>query len=47
MPKRVTIVIDDDVEKAMRLKQSKRIIKNNETCSFSRMINDTLRRNLK
>ena len=45
--KRVTIIIDDDVNTKLRLKQARLIQKNKETISFSRVINDVCRDGLK
>jgi hypothetical protein len=47
MCKRVTIVIDDDLDKKLRLLQAKIIQKENSSCSFSRVINEILRKGLK
>ena len=45
--KRVTIIIDDDVNTKLRLKQARLIQKNKEAISFSRVINDVCRDGLK
>lgn len=47
MSKRVTVVIDDDIDKKIRLKQAKLIQTRQESVSFSRVINETLRKGLK
>jgi len=47
MGKRVTIIIDDDVNTKLRLKQAKLIQKRKEAISFSRVINDVCRDGLK
>lgn len=47
MPKRTTIVLDDDLYKKLREKQSKKIKETAETVSFSKVVNETLRKNLK
>lgn len=47
MSKRITIVIDDDLDKKLRLIQAKQISKNSESVSFSRVINTELRRQLR
>lgn len=47
MGKRVTIIIDDDLDKKIRLRQAKRIQQEHSTCSFSKMLNETLRNSLK
>ena len=46
MSKRVTIMIDDDLDKKIRQIQAKNIQKNNTAYSYSRVINETLRKNL-
>lgn len=46
MSKRVTIIIDDDVDKKLRQRQSKIIQQTNETYSFSKTINELLRKSL-
>ncbi len=40
-------MIDEDIEKILRLKQAKLIKNLNKNISFSRVINDTLREGLK
>ncbi len=47
MAKRVTIMIDMDIDKKIRLRQAKTIQQTQNTCSFSRVINDVLRKALK
>ncbi len=47
MGKRVTIVIDDDLNKKLRLHQAKIIQKDQISCSYSRVVNKTLRKVLK
>ena len=47
MSKRVTIVIDESIDKKLRLRQAKIIQQNQSSCSFSRVVNDTLRKGLK
>ena len=47
MSKRVTIVIDDDLDKKIRLRQSKMIQQNQTAYSFSKTLNDVLRKSLK
>jgi hypothetical protein len=44
---RVTIVIDEDLDKKLRFRQAKRIQQENSTCSFSKILNETLRKSLK
>ena len=43
---RITIMLDDDLVKTIRLIQSKLIKKRNENVSFSRVLNDLLRAEL-
>lgn len=45
--KRVTIMIDDDLDKALRERQSRMIKKTNMSYSFSKCLNETLRKVLK
>ncbi len=47
MLQRITIMIDEDIEKILRLKQAKLIKNLKKNVSFSRVINDTLREGLK
>jgi len=47
MVRRVTIMLEDDLVKKLRIKQSKMLQETNDTVSFSRVINDTLRSCLK
>jgi len=47
MSKRITIVIDDDLDKKLRLRQAKIIQKEQASCSYSRVMNETLRKVLK
>lgn len=46
-PKRVTIIIDSDLDKKLRNKQARLIQETSERISFSRVLNDTLRKALK
>ena len=45
--KRVTIMIDDDLDKKLRLRQAKMIQQEQSSYSYSRVVNDTLRKALK
>ncbi len=45
--KRVTIVLDDDLAKKLRIIQSKNISKSKKSVSFSSVINEELRKVLK
>jgi len=47
MSKRITIVLDDDLVKKLRIIQSKKISKLTKHVSFSRVINDELRKAVK
>lgn len=47
MSKRVTVVIDDDLDKKLRLRQAKLIQAEQGTVSFSRAVNEVLRKGLK
>ena len=47
MAKRITIMIDDDLDKKIRLIQAKIIYSTARSMSYSRVINDILRKNLK
>ena len=47
MSKRVTIMIDDDLDKKLRMKQSKMIQKEQASYSYSKTLNETLRLVLK
>jgi len=47
MAKRITIMIDDDIDKKLRLIQAKQISKTNSSVSYSSVINEVLRRHLK
>ncbi len=47
MSKRVTIVLNEDLLKKLRIIQSKKIAKSTEHFSFSRVINDELRKAIK
>jgi len=47
LAKRITIMIDDDLDKKLRLIQAKKIQNTNDSVSFSRIMNETLRQILK
>ncbi len=47
MTKRITIMIDDDLDKKIRLLQAKEIAKSTNSVSFSRTLNEVLRKSLK
>jgi len=47
MVKRVTIMLDDDLDKKLRLIQAKAIQSTNSSVSFSSVLNNTLRTSLK
>ena len=44
MAKRVTIILDDDLLKKLHEKQAKLIRESVKSISFSRIVNDTLRK---
>ncbi len=47
MAKRVTIMIDEDLDKKLRLRQAKMIQQEQSSYSYSRVLNDILRKSLK
>ncbi len=47
MPKRITVVFDDELVKKLRIIQSKKISKSKKSVSFSSVINDELRKVVK
>jgi predicted transcriptional regulator len=47
MSKRVTIMIDDDLDKKMRMLQAKMIQSTTSSVSFSNVLNQVLRESLK
>ncbi len=47
MSKRVTIMIDDDMDAKLRIRQGRLIEKDKKSISYSRVLNDALRKNLK
>ncbi len=47
MSKRITIMINDDLDKKLRLVQAKKIQQYNTSYSYSRVINEVLRKSLK
>ena len=47
MSKRVTIMIDEDLDKKIRLMQAKIIQKESKSVSYSRVLNDLLRKGIK
>ncbi len=46
-PHRVTIMLDDDLDKKLRLRQAKMIQSDQNTHSFSSVLNDVIRKTLK
>ena len=46
-PRRVTIMIDDDLDKKLRLRQAKLISQEQTSYSYSRVLNEVLRKTLK
>ena len=47
MGKRVTIMIDEDLDKKLRLRQAKIIQQDQSSYSYSKALNDSLRKVLK
>ena len=47
MSKRVTIMIDEDLDKKLRLRQAKMIQQEQASYTYSKVLNDTLRKILK
>ena len=47
MAKRITIMIDEDIDKKLRLIQAKQITKTSSSVSFSQVLNESLRKKLK
>jgi len=47
MGRRVTLVIDDDINKKLRRLQAKMIQQEHTSYSYSRVVNDALRKSLK
>jgi len=47
MSKRVTIVIDNEIDKKLRIRQAKIIQQSHSSCSYSRVLNETIRKVLK
>lgn len=47
MSKRITIMIDDVIDKKLRLIQAKQIANTSSSVSYSQVLNDMLRKQLK
>lgn len=47
MARRVSIIMDDDLYKKLQIIQAKQISKTNKSISFSRVLNNALRKQLK
>jgi hypothetical protein len=47
MSKRLTVMIDEDIDKKLRLCQAKIIQQKQASCSYSRVVNEALRKVLK
>ena len=47
MGKRITVVLDDDLDRKIRLRQAKMIQQNQTAYSFSKTVNEVLRKSLK
>ncbi len=47
MSKRVTIMIDSDLDKKLRILQAKYIVSEKSSYSYSKTVNETLRKGIK
>ena len=47
MPKRITVVFDDELVKKLRIIQSKKMVKSKKSVSFSSVVNGELRKVVK
>ena len=47
MTKRITIILDEDLDKKLRLLQAKTIASKKMSCSYSKIVNETLRKGIK
>ncbi len=47
MSKRITVVLEDDILKKLRIIQAKQIKDSSVSVSFSKVINETLKKSLK
>ena len=47
MSRRVTIMINDDLDKKIRLRQAKLIAQDQISCSYSRVLNEIISKGLK
>ena len=47
MSKRITVMLDNDLDQKIRLIQAKMIQKENRSISFSRVLNEVLKKELK
>ena len=47
MVKRITIMIDEDLDKKLRIRQAKMILQEQSSYSYSKVVNETLRKVLK
>ncbi len=47
MSRRVTVIIDEDLDKKIRLRQAKLIRQEQSSYSYSRVLNETIRKGLK
>ena len=47
MTKRITIILDDDLDKKLRLLQAKTIAAKKISYSYSKIVNETLRKGVK
>jgi hypothetical protein len=47
MAKRISVMLEDDIDKKLRTKQAEEIRKTSSSVSFSMVVNDVLRKSLK
>jgi hypothetical protein len=47
MAKRITVMIDDDIDKKLRQIQAKMIQSTSDSVSYSKVINETLKKGIK
>jgi len=47
MSRRVTICIDEDLDKKLRMRQAKQIKEEQSSVSYSKVLNESLRKSLK
>jgi hypothetical protein len=47
MSKRITVMIDEELDKKIRLLQAKKIVQEESSYSYSRVMNDCIRKSLR